>query len=159
MAQGVYHIFNFAKMRLLKAAYNEYPNAISTNEIARRTGMEKGKVSRLMSHYHNHNYKYFQRLKKRHDDGSYRYKINKKGARLYQIFVMRIKQGYDLNIKKKTPVIMANRKTRRKPVIKSETDLKLTPAEFAPYIKVSYRGEYDLGVKKEDKLRIVGIVT
>ena len=158
MAQGVYHIFNTAKMRLMEATYNEYPNPLSTNQIARRTGMEKGKVSRLMSHYHYHNYRYFRRLKKRDDDGSYRYKINKKGARLYQIFVMRIKQGYDLNLKKKTPIIIAHRETRRKPQIKSDKDLKLSPADISPYIKVSAHGEHELGVKPEDKLMIVGII-
>ena len=158
MAQGVYHIFNTAKMRLMEAAYQRYPNAISTNEIANRTGMEKGKVSRLMSYYHSHNYRYFRRLKKRHDDGSYRYKINKKGARLYQIFVMRVLQGYDLNLKKKTPIIIAHRETRRKPQIKSDKDLKLSPAEIAPYIRLSHRGEHELGVKPEDALTIVGIV-
>jgi transcription initiation factor IIE alpha subunit len=158
MAQGIYHVFNFAKMRLLEATYKEYPKPLSTNEIAAITGMEKGKVSRLMSHYHNHNYRYFRRLKKRHDDGSYRYKINKKGAKAYKSFGLRIKQGFDLNLNRKSPLIVAPRATRRKPQIRSEKDLKLSPDEIAPYVRLSYRGEYELGVKNEDKLTIVGIV-
>ena len=158
MAQGVYHIFNAAKMRLLEATYKEYPNAISTNQIAKRTGMEKGKVSRLMSHYHNHNYRYFRRLKKRDDDSSYRYKINKKGVKVMTSFILRIKQGCDLNLRKKTPVIVTPRVTRRKPQIKSDKDLKLSPEELAPYVRLSYRGEHELDVKNEDKLRLVGII-
>jgi hypothetical protein len=36
--------------------------------------------------------------------------------------------------------------------------LKLSPEDIAPYIKVSARGEHELGVKPEDALKIVGIV-
>ncbi len=75
MAQGVYHVFDVAKMRIMKATYKKCPNPLSTNQIAKRTGIEKGKVSRLMSYYHSHNYRYFRRLKKRDADGSYRYKL------------------------------------------------------------------------------------
>ena len=73
-------------------------------------------------------------------------------------FILRVHQGFDLNLRKKTPVIVAPRVTRRKPEIRTEKDLKLSADESAPYIKVSYRGEYDLGVKNEEKLKIVGIV-
>jgi transcription initiation factor IIE alpha subunit len=158
MAQGVYHVFNFAKMRLLKAVYQSYPNAVTSKEIAAITGMEHGKVSRLLTHYHNHNYRYFRRLKKKDSNGGYRYKINKKGVKAMMSFILRVHQGYDLNLRKKTPVIVAPRVTRRKPQIRTEKDLKLSADESAPYIKVSYRGEYELDVKTEDKLRIVGIV-
>lgn len=158
MAQGVYHVFNFAKMRLLKAVYQSYPNAVTTKEIAEITGMEHCKVSRLLTHYHNHNYRYFRRLKKKDSNGGYRYKINKKGVKAMTSFILRIKQGYDLNLNKKTPLIVAPRATRRKPQIKSDKDLKLSPEELTPYIRLSYRGEHELDVKNEDKLRLVGII-
>jgi len=89
MAQGVYHVFNFAKMRLLKAVYQSYPNAVTTKEIAEITGMEHGKVSRLLTHYHNHNYQYFRRLKKKDINGGYRYKLNKKGVKAMLSFILR----------------------------------------------------------------------
>jgi transcription initiation factor IIE alpha subunit len=158
MAQGVYHIFNFAKMRLLKAVYQSHPNAVTTKEIAEITGMEHGKVSRLLTHYHNHNYRYFRRLKKKDSNGGYRYKLNKKGVKAMLSFILRVHQGYDLNLRKKTPVIVAPRVTRRKPEIRTEKDLKLSADESAPYLRLSYRGEHELNVKNEDKLRIVGIV-
>jgi hypothetical protein len=158
MAQGVYHIFNTAKMRILEVANAQFPNTVSCKEIARITGMEKGKVSRLLSYYHHHQYGYLRRMKKRDADGSFKYKINKKGVKAYLSFVLRVKQGFDLNLKRKTPMEIAPREVRRKPRIKSDKDLILTPAEIAPYIKVSYRGEYELGVKPDDALKIVGIV-
>ncbi len=71
---------------------------------------------------------------------------------------MRVLQEYDLNLRKKTTIIVAARTTRRKPQIKSDRDLKLSPEKLAPYIRLSYRGEHDLGVKNEDKLKIVGII-
>src|SRR5665647_943647 len=158
MSQGVYHIFNAAKMRIMEATYQHFPSALSTKEIARLTGMEHGKVSRLLSHYHYHNYRYFRRLKKKDINGGYRYKINKKGVKAYFTFVLRIKQGYDLNLNRTTPVKMETYKGLKKAKIKSEKDLILSPEDIAPYVKVSYRGEHELGVKNEDKLKIVGII-
>lgn len=158
MAQGIYHIFNTAKMIIMEAMYKSYPNSVSSKEIVKVTGMEKGKVSRLLSHYHYHNYHYFRRLKKKDIDGSYRYKINKKGIKTYFAFVLRVHQGYDLNLKKKTPMKMETYKGLKKAKIKSEKDLVLTPDELSPYIRVSRRGEYELGVKKEDALKIAGII-
>jgi hypothetical protein len=69
-----------------------------------------------------------------------------------------VHQGYDLNLRKKTPIIVAPRTTRSKPQVKSDKDLILRPDEIAPYVRLSYRGEYELDVKTEDKLRIVGII-
>jgi transcription initiation factor IIE alpha subunit len=158
MAQGVYHVFNFAKMRLLKAAYQRYPNAVTSKEIAEITGMEHGKVSRLLTHYHNHNYRYFRRLKKKDSNGGYRYKLNKKGYNAMISFILRVHQGFDLNLRKKTPIVIAPRVTRCKPQIRSEKDLKLSAYESAPYVRLSYRGEHELDVKNEEKLKIVGIV-
>jgi len=157
MAQGVYHVFNFAKMRILKAAYH-HPDAITSKEIANITGMEHGKVSRLLTNYHNHNYRYFRRLKKKDSNGGYRYRLNKKGVNAMLSFILRVHQGFDLNLRKKTPIVIAPRVTRRKPQIRTAQDLKLSANESAPYIKVSYRGEHEMDVKNEDKLKIVGII-
>jgi len=158
MSQGVYHIFNAAKMRIMEATYQHFPSALSTKEIARLTDMEHGKVSRLLTHYHYHNYHYFRRLKKKDINGGYRYKINKKGIKAYFTFVLRVHQGFDLNLNRPTPVKMETYKELRKAKIKSERDLILSPDELAPYVRLSYRGEHELGVKNEDKLKIVGII-
>lgn len=107
MAQGVYHIFNTAKMRILEVANAQFPNTVSCKEIARITGIEKGKVSRLLSYYH-HQYGYLRRMKKRDADGSYCYKINRKVVKAYLSFVLRVKQGFDLNLKRKTPIEIAS---------------------------------------------------
>src|SRR5665647_1714429 len=153
MSQGVYHIFNAAKMRIMEATYQHFPSALSTKEIARLTGMEHGKVSRLLTHYH-----YHRRLKKKDINGGYRYKINKKGIKAYFTFVLRVHQGFDLNLNRLTPVKMETYKGLKKAKIKSERDLILSSEELAPYVRVSYRGEHELGVKSEDKLKIVGII-
>lgn len=50
MSQGVYHVFNVAKMRIMEAVYRQYPKSVSVKEIAKVTGMEQNKVSRLLSH-------------------------------------------------------------------------------------------------------------
>lgn len=158
MSQGVYHVFNVAKMRIMEAVYGQYPKSVSVKEIAKVTGMEQNKVSRLLSHYHYHNYRYFRRMKKKDIDGSYRYKITKKRVKTYFSFVLRIKQGYDLNLNRPTPVKMETYKGLKKAKIKSEKDLILSPAEIAPYVKVSYRGKHELNIKKENALKIVGII-
>jgi len=142
MSQGVYHIFNAAKMRIMEATYQHFPSALSTKEIARLTGMEHGKVSRLLTHYHYHNYHYFRRLKKKDINGGYRYKINKKGIKAYFTFVLRVHQGFDLNLNRLTPVKMETYKGLRKAKIKSERDLILSPDElqyFTNWIDKSFR--------------------
>jgi len=53
---------------------------------------------------------------------------------------------------------METYKGLKKAKIKSERDLILSSEELAPYVRVSYRGEHELGVKSEDKLKIVGII-
>jgi transcription initiation factor IIE alpha subunit len=158
MSQGVYHVFNVAKLRIMEVVYREYPKPVSSKQIAKETGMEQNKVSRLLSHYHSHQYGYFRRLKKRDADGSYRYKINRKGVKSYFEFIVRVKSGFDLNLKKQTPIKLVDYKRLQKPKIKSEMDLALSPEMLAPYVKLSYRGQYELNVKREDALRIVGIV-
>jgi hypothetical protein len=158
MAQGVYHIFNMAKMRILEVANAHYPDTVSAKEIAHITGMEQNKVSRLLSYYHHHDYGYLRRMKKRNVDGSFKYKINKKGVKAYLALVLRVKQGFDLNLNRQVPIKIAPREVRRKPRIKSERDLFLTPEELSPYVRLSYRGEHELGIKPEDKLKVVGII-
>jgi hypothetical protein len=158
MSQGVYHVFNVAKMRIMEATYQNYPSALSTKEIAKITGMEHGKVSRLLTHYHYHNYHYFRRLKKKDSNGGYRYKINRKGLKAYFAFVLRIKQGYDLNLNRQIPIKMETYRGLKKVKIKSERDLILKPEELSPYVRLSHRGEHELGVRKEDALKIVGII-
>jgi hypothetical protein len=59
MSQGVYHVFNVAKLRIMEVVYREYPKPVSSKQIAKETGMEQNKVSRLLSHYHSHQYQYF----------------------------------------------------------------------------------------------------
>ena len=73
-------------------------------------------------------------------------------------FVLRVHQGFDLNLNRQTPIKMETYKGLKKVKIKSERDLVLKPEELAPYVRLSHRGEHELGVKNEDKLKIVGII-
>ena len=90
--------------------------------------------------------------------GLYPRNLKRIRVKTYFSFVLRIKQGYDLNLNRPTPVKMETYKGLKKAKIKSEKDLILSPAEIAPYVKVSYRGKHELNIKKENALKIVGII-
>lgn len=158
MAQGVYHTFNIAKKRVLKALYDVYPNTLTSKQISQITGMEYGNTRRLMSHYANsHPVHYIRRLKIKKGK-AFRYKINKSGVRYLFEYTKRVKLGIGLNLKKNKIVYLESYTGHKSVAIKNEKDLVITPEQLLPYIKLTRHGEHDLGIKHEDKLKIVGLV-
>jgi len=159
MAQGVYFTFNSAKRNVLKALYDVYPNTLTSLQISQITGMEYGNTRRLMSHYAKSNrVKYIKRLKVRGDNNAFRFKINKSGVKYLFEYTKRVKLGIGLNLKKNKIVYMDTYAGHKSVRISSDKDLELTPAELAPYVRISKRGALELGIKPEDKLKVAGLI-
>jgi hypothetical protein len=159
MAQGVYFTFNSAKRNVLKALYDVYPGTLTSLQISQMTGMEYGNTRRLMTHYAKSNrVKYIKRLKVRGDNNAFRFKINKSGVRYLFEYTKRMKLGIGCNLRKNKIVYMETYHGVKSVKIRSDKDLELTPAELAPYVRISKRGALELGVTPENKLKIAGIL-
>lgn len=158
MADGTYHTYNMAKCRVLSVLFKNHPNPLTTVDISQITGMDFYKVSRLMNHYSNCPSHYIRRLKIK-NGRAFRYKINKKGVRYLTEYVKRAKLGIDLNLRQgKRPVYMSSYTGHKSVRIRSLKDMILTPEQISPYIRINKRGEHELGVTNENKLKIVGLV-
>ena len=68
-----------------------------------------------------------------------------------------IKLGFDLNLKKTTPLKMETYKGVHIVKIKSVEDLAVSPEQIKPYIRLTSQGEHELGLKNENLLEIAGI--
>lgn len=155
---GYYHTFNTLKYRIMSAAFSLYPKPFTANDVARITGLESARISKALTHYHVHNLHYFRRLKVKAPDQCHRYILNKKGKKTYISLIRRIKLGFDLNLKKHTPIKMETYAGIRNIKIKSIEDLSISPEEIKPYIRLTSQGEHNIGLKKENLLEIAGIV-
>ncbi len=103
MATGTYHKFNFLKFRMLEALFDAYPASLTSKAIADNGDIELKKVADALNHYIAGNYSYITRLKKKSNEGKYRYKINTSGAEAYLQYKHRIKLGFDLNRHRRVP--------------------------------------------------------
>jgi hypothetical protein len=120
--------------------------------------MDFNKVSRLMNHYSNSPSHYIRRLKKK-NSRTFRYKINPKGVKYLTEYVKRVKLGINLNLRPQARISYMSTYIGHKSVrIRSLNDMVLTSEQLAPYIRINKRGEHELGVTEENKLKIVGLI-
>lgn len=100
---GYNHTYNGmkAKMTIGAMIMNEYH--FTANTLADFIGEDRKRVRDLLSHYHRHHYRYFRRLKKKAQDGSYRYKLTRFGIHCALQYKKRIRLGFDLNLTKRYP--------------------------------------------------------
>lgn len=142
----------------MEAAFSLYPKPFTANDISKLTGLESARISKALTHYHVHNLHYFRRLKIKSPDHCYRYVMNKKCKKTYIAFVRRIKSGFDLNLKKSTPLKMETYAGTQNIQIKSIDDLFISPEQIKPYIRLTSQGKHEMDLKKEDLLELAGIV-
>lgn len=102
MANGVSHLFNFLKVRILDVLLHS-KRPMTTIEIARILQIDPHTVSNEFYHWSKCGYRYVRRLKKKviSKDGSwrYRYLITKYGIATFEMYIRRMKQNKDLNCK------------------------------------------------------------
>lgn len=160
---------NAAKRRVLFALDDASPNPLTPPQIATITGMNYFNVSRLLNRYYKAHSHYIRRLKKKGANGAYRYSITPKGKRYLKEYTSRIKLGMSLGlprnwsrksgVRNPTKIQYMKTYTGHKNVrVKTDEDLILTPEQLAPYVRLTHEGAEKMGIKYEDRLRIVGII-
>ena len=96
MATYCYHKYNFLKFRIAESLYQVYPKTLTVKQISDATGVNVGNISRVLCYYHTNGFSYFRRMKIK-GTKAFKYKLNRKGYRLYRWCLHRVHPGFDLN--------------------------------------------------------------
>lgn len=159
MTSFCYHRHNAAKARVLLALFDKFPYPLTSLQISESSGMDYGNTRRLLSHYADSPSHYIRRLKKKGENGAYRYLINKKGVRYLTEYLQRMKLGLSLGLRRRYKIKYMSTYTGHRSVkLRKPSDYVILPEEIAPYIQLTRAGAVDMGLKYEDRLKIVGII-
>jgi len=149
MATYCYHKYNFLKFRIAESLYQVYPKTLTVKQISDATGVKAGNISRVLCYYHTNGFSYFRRMKIK-GTKAFKYKLNRKGYRLYRWCLHRVRLGFDLN-RHHAPIKMATFQGLRALSYKTAEDFILSPEQLFPYVELTYAGIKN-GLTEEDLL-------
>jgi hypothetical protein len=156
MASYCYHKYDFLKFRIAESLYKVYPQSLTVKQISDATGVSTGNISRVLSHYHKNGFAYFRRMRIK-GTKAFRYRLNKKGGRMYIRCLHCIRLGFDLNPNRETPVKMATYQGIKKLTYKTPEDFILKPEQLFPYVDLTLAG-VKKGLTEEDLLLNSGLI-
>lgn len=130
------HSFNFLKFRILECLVLNHPRAMTTKEIAEQLKEKPHNVAKSISLAHVRGYGYYRRHKRKKGEPGYRYTITRLGILRYRSYLVRIKCGLSLNMRKTDHMAHYKGISPRDINLKTREARRVTREEFLAYLKI-----------------------
>jgi hypothetical protein len=157
---GYYHKNNVLKFRVLEAAFHFPSETFTTRDIEAATCIDFKTVGGALGHYHKVGIGYFKRMPKKGSGHGhpYRWKITSKGMEAYRAYLLRIKRGFDLNLRSTKIKRMPSYGKFKFEKPKCLKDWKLLPGQLDGYIGITKLGAEEMGITEDNLTEVAGLV-